>query len=264
MTQPHPIIWTPASVARFWNRYESTGGMDLWHFSRQRGVALLRHVTKHIAITEPILDLGCGSGHLLRLLLEKKHKCFAADVSSKGLEIVEKRFSALSGFLGARLMTSNEKIPFDDSSIGTIFLLETIEHLLSDTLASLFAEISRVLSKNGCLVITTPWCEDLEAGTISCVHCGGIFHKTQHVRTNDCASVTTLVENAGLKIVSCRAALLLPDFGVWIRAQMTPARVSIGCPECGGTCKSPNRSLITRWKSLAHEVKHLVCIAQKK
>lgn len=264
MSNPHPITWTPASIARFWNLYESTGGMDLWHFSRQRGGALLRYAAKQIDIMEPVLDLGSGSGHLLQLLLDKDLKCFAADVSSRGLEIAASRFSTQPGFLGTRFMESNEKVPFDDSSIGTVFLLETIEHLLPETLDALFAEIPRVLFKDGYLVITTPWNENLRAGNVTCVNCGCIFHKTQHLRTNNEESVMAHIENAGFKIVSCKAALLLPDISVWLRAQMTPARVSIACPECGSRCKSPNHSIFARWKSIAHELKHLVCIAQKR
>jgi SAM-dependent methyltransferase len=264
MPNPHPVTWTPESIARFWNRYESTVGMDLWHFSRQRGRALLRHVEKKITIREPALDLGCGSGHLLRLLLGKKIACFAADVSSRGLEIVSNRFSASAGFLGSRIMESSEKIPFDDASIGTVFLLETIEHLLPGTLTSLFIEIQRILSKNGYCVITTPWREDLDAGSVSCKNCGCIFHKTQHLRTFDEAGVRAIAENAGLSILSCAAALLLPESGVWLRAQATPARNFVICPECECPCESPNRSIPARWKSMAHELKHLVCIAQKK
>jgi SAM-dependent methyltransferase len=264
MIAPHPIAWTPASIARFWNLYESTGGMDLWHFSKQRGAALMRYVANQVDIMEPILDLGSGSGHLIGLLLRKNLQCFAADVSSKGLEITAARFSGQSGFLGARFMDSNGKIPFNDASIGTVFLLETIEHLLPDALEALLAEIPRVLSKDGYLIITTPWNEDLRAGCVECAQCGCMFHKTQHLRKNNEASVTATVEKAGLQIVSCEAALLLPDFGVWLHAQMTPSRISVACPECGSPCVSPNRSVFARWKSMTHELKHLVCIARKK
>jgi SAM-dependent methyltransferase len=264
MVKLHPVTWTPAAIERFWNSYESTDGMDLWHFSRQRGAALISFVEKKIDIMEPVLDLGSGSGHLVQLLLDKNIPSFVTDVSSKGLELAEKRLSSQAGFLGARIMEANDELPFEDSSVGTVFLLETVEHLLPDTLTAVFTEIPRVLSKNGYLIITTPWREDLTAGSVTCGLCGCIFHKTQHLRANDEASVAALVTGAGFNIVSCKAELLLPDVKVWIKAQMTPARRSINCPECAAPCKSPNRTVFTRWKSLVHELKHLVCIAQKK
>jgi SAM-dependent methyltransferase len=263
MKSPHPVEWTPASIARFWNSYESTKGMDLWHFARQRGRALLRYVTRRIALREPALDLGCGSGHLMTPLLNRGLKTYGADVSLKGLELVNARFSSHPAFLGTRPMTASDEIPFDNNTMGTIFLLETIEHLLPETLEGLFTEINRALAPGGALVITAPYHENLGNHTIECPACGATFHKTQHVRSCDEGSVTAIVRKGGLAVLSCKPALLLPSWGVWLAAQRTPARTAIACPECGSPCASPNRSAVKRLNKLLGELRHLVCIARK-
>lgn len=237
--------------------------MDLWHFSRQRGRSLLRHVRRHVDYADPVLDLGCGSGHLLQMLVDNRRRSFAADVGSTGLEMLTKRHATNRFFQGAKLMPAPDVVPFDNHSVATVFLLETIEHLLPETLDRLLAETARVLAYWGTLVITTPYRENLDESEIVCSACGCAFHKTQHISSFDEKGVSALVEKAGLSVINVSAPLLLPDPKIWIRAQVTPARVSIGCPECGAACRSPNHSLFARGAGLVAELKHLVCIARK-
>jgi SAM-dependent methyltransferase len=263
MSSPHALRWNPARISRFWERYESTPGMELWHFARQRGGALLRQVRKRIGICEPVLDLGCGSGYLLDILVRRKLKCFGADVNPKAIELLNNRLTGHSAFLGARAMESEQKIPFEDGSAGAVFLLETVEHLLPESIGPLFSEIRRVLKTDGVLIVTAPYRENLDGAMIVCRSCGAAFHKTQHIRSLDEISIREIVEKAGLSVLSCSGLLLLPDWNVWIKAQCSPARISITCPECGNACGSPNSCLFTRWKSLMKELRHLVCIARK-
>jgi SAM-dependent methyltransferase len=260
MASPHPYVWAPASIARFWENYESSPGMELWHFSRQRGAALLRHVRKRALITDPVLDLGCGSGHLLNLLIAQGHHCFGADVNQKALDMATGRFGAFPHFLGSRLITDSADLPFDDRSMGTVFLLETVEHLLPGHGEQLFAEIRRVLTPGGTLVVTTPWREDLDESMVTCSSCAARFHTTQHIGSFDEAALSAMIENAGMSVVSCRPALLLPDPAVWIRAQRVEGAKTARCPECGTKVPSPNRNLFVRWKGLIKETRHLVGI----
>ena len=262
MPAPHCFCWTQASIRQFWEFYEASPGMDLWHFTRQRGGALLRHVQAHTPLGDPVLDLGCGSGFLLDLLLRNNHRSFTADVNTAALEIVTRRFNNSPFFLGARLMTDPATLPFEDNSIATIFLLETIEHLMPESIEQLFTEIARVLRRDGNAVVTAPYQEDLHENTITCTACGAQFHKTQHIRSIDETVLSALMATAGLNVVSCKPTLLLPDWGIWIRAQLTAARATVRCPECGNACSSPNRHLLMRWKGLIKELRHLVCIAR--
>ncbi len=260
----HAVKWTPDLIAGFWRRYESVPGMELWHFSRQRGKALLRYVLKQRALDGPILDLGCGSGHLLDLLVLRGFTCFGADINSKAIELLNKRLSGRKGFLGARVMEFEWKIPFTDDSVGTVFLVETIEHLLPDSTEPLFSEIRRVLKNEGLLVVTSPYRENLNLSMAECKKCGAVFHNTQHLRSLGEKTLVEMVKKAGLRHVSCAGPLLVPDLWVWIRAQQVPKRVTIPCPECGEPCSNPNSNLRRRFKSLLAELRHLVCIAEKK
>lgn len=259
----HKISWDPSAVARFWNRFNASPGLQWWHFSRQRGAALLGFSKKITPITEPVLDLGCGSGFFIDRILRQGHACCAADVSAEAIRLVNDRFKNNPLFRGGTVIGPEGTIPFGTGSIGTVFLLETVEHLLPEMLDPLFGEISRVLVPGGSLVITAPWRENLEENTLACKACGCAFHKTQHVRSIDEPFLAGTAERAGLKIIFCKPALLLPSPPVWIRAQLEPARVSVSCPECGAVCQSPNRSVFTRLKSLLGELRHLVCVAQK-
>jgi SAM-dependent methyltransferase len=264
MITPHDFVWTPASTARFWETYESSPGMELWHFSNQRGKALLRLVRGKAALVEPILDLGCGAGHLLDLLLKRGYRSLGADVNKKAITMITDRFGTHPLFSGGRILDNGAPLPFEKGTVGTVFLLETLEHLLPGTEDFLFQEIRRILVPEGLLVVTAPYREDLDGHMIFCPSCGARFHMMQHVKSLCETDVSAMIESAGLQVLSCRPELLLPEFAVWIRAQMTPDRKTVFCPECGVACASPNRSLAGRWKGLVKEIQHLVMIAKNK
>lgn len=255
--------WTPVTINRFWERFESTEGTELLHFANQRGKALLRYVSHYTTLSEPVLDLGCGSGHLLELCVNRGLRSYGADTNPKAVEVSTKRLSSSPLLLGTRLIEDGASLPFDDKTISTVFLLETIEHLLPPLIEGFFAEIVRILRPRGLLVITTPYREDLRRNTVVCKQCNTSFHRVQHLQSFDVTSVNTIVRQAGLTPLSCRGALLLPDWTVWLRAQTAPCRTRVVCPQCSSECPIPNRSTLRRWRSLVHELRHLVCIANK-
>jgi SAM-dependent methyltransferase len=220
-------------------------------------------VRRRVQLKEPVLDLGCGAGHLLEKLIEGGFRCMAADINEKAVAMVNERFSSRPLFLGCRRMETPDIIPFGSGSVGTVFMLETIEHLPLETMHGVFREIFRVLAPGGAVVATAPFSEKLASSEVSCLSCGARFHKTQHLHSFDEEAVSETVRGAGLAVLSCEGALLLPSLPVWIRAQMTPDRISIACPECGARSESPNRSLPGRLGPLLRELRHLVCIAEK-
>ena len=131
------VEWTPEKIVRFWNAYEDTPGMQNWHFSKQRGAALLSWTSKKASICAPVLDLGCGSGHLTSLLLARGIQTYGADVSDNTEKIVTGRFKGDYNFLGFKQIEAGKPLPFENNSIKTIFLLETVEHLLQPVLDNL-------------------------------------------------------------------------------------------------------------------------------
>ena len=105
------VEWTPEKIARFWNAYEDTPGMQNWHFSKQRGAALLSWTSKKASICAPVLDLGCGSGHLTSLLLARGIQTYGADVSDNTEKIVTGRFKGDYNFLGFKQIEAGKPLP---------------------------------------------------------------------------------------------------------------------------------------------------------
>ena len=258
---PEEIRWNPQKIAAFWSTWEESPAMQNRHFSRQRGAALLKWTAKHVTITEPVLDLGCGPGHLLNLLLNKRIRSAGADVSPRSISIVNERFSSVPCFLGATRLTS-DTLPFEPDMFGTVFLLETIEHLLKDSIDAYLKSIRATLKKDGCLVITTPNRENLSENMITCTECGCSFHRTQHISSFDRHSLATRVVNAGFSVVTCRGVMLPPEMRVWFAARKSRGPQQRNCPEC----KSPvvfRKSAGSRVKDILGELSHLVCIARR-
>jgi 2-polyprenyl-3-methyl-5-hydroxy-6-metoxy-1,4-benzoquinol methylase len=97
-----------------------------------------------------ILDIACGRGVLLTELRRRlpSAQVHGSDVSGPSVEYVRsKGFDAAIGDVTQRL-------PYDDEAFDCIIFGEIIEHVVDPDHA--LQEISRVLTKGGRLVITTP------------------------------------------------------------------------------------------------------------
>ena len=258
-----PVTWTSEKISRFWNSFENRPELHDLHFSKQRGRSLLAFVKKTSKIEEPVLDLGCGSGHLIEYLLSAKYKTFGADVTSSAGDIVQNRFGLNPYFLGFRLLETGKEWPFEQKSISTIFILETVEHLLPDDLHRLLLYVRCTLRDNGYVVITTPNNENLSKFSVCCKKCGSHFHRFQHLRSWTRQSLHELMQSAGFKNVICSPTLLFPDMKVWLRAQKIRRTEPMHCPECNEFIKIEPAGTSERIISLYQELFHLVCIAQK-
>jgi len=255
------VEWTPEKIACFWSAYEETPGMQNWHFSKQRGAALLSWTSKKASICAPVLDLGCGSGHLTSLLLARGIQTYGADVSDNAEKIVTGRFKGDYNFLGFKQIEAGKSLPFENNSIKTIFLLETVEHLLQPVLDNLLLECRRILASGGHIIVTTPNQENLKDSFVFCRNCGAQFHSFQHVRSLNSSSLWDFLEKAGFKKVICRSAVLFPDWSVWLVAQKCRRVSWIPCPECGYHVPNTSISSGNRIRSIIRELYHLVCIA---
>lgn len=96
---------------------------------------------------QSLLDLGCGLGGYSKRLAERGFEVVAFDVSAEYVE----RARALG--VDARHY-DGERLPLDDGSVDTVFLLEVIEHL--EDPARLLREARRVARRN--VLVTTPNC----------------------------------------------------------------------------------------------------------
>jgi SAM-dependent methyltransferase len=207
----HPIEWTPERVKRFWDFYSSNPALEDSYFARMVGRSLLAFVSKRIEIGSAV-DIGCGPGDLIELLLAAGHRAWGADSSPSSLDRVRSRFEGQSGFQGATMMELG-KISLPSESVDTAFMLEVVEHMDDSALGASLTEAGRVLRKDGHLVLTTPNEENLDANKTMCPECGCVYHRIQHVRAWSAASLRAYVEPFGFTTVTCEATVLSPYTG---------------------------------------------------
>lgn len=99
-----------------------------------------------------VLDIGCGNGMVLYNLRFCFRELYGTELSSVRVRISRK---ALRG-LGARVTHNNadEGLKFPDNFFDVVTCVDTIEHLVD--VFSAVREMTRVLRKDGRLVIVTP------------------------------------------------------------------------------------------------------------
>ena len=95
-----------------------------------------------------ILDAGCGTGELLRLLLLQKNlKLYGIDVSDKMLEAAEKKLGKRANLK----LSSVEKMGFKNDSFDYIFSEDAFHHYANYGLV--MKNFYRILKKGGKLIV---------------------------------------------------------------------------------------------------------------
>ncbi|HOK41434.1 MAG TPA: class I SAM-dependent methyltransferase [bacterium] len=99
---------------------------------------------------EVLIDLGCGQGHLLKVLKDNNFTNFyGLDFDCKILK---------NNFVKDRVLNGNIiKLPFKNNSISNIIIMGTLHHLNSiDEYKICLVECERILKKDGMLYIYEP------------------------------------------------------------------------------------------------------------
>lgn len=100
------------------------------------------------------LDVGCGDGKNLRHLVRQgltAENIHGVEVSKKRVE----RCHAL-GWANVRYLEDGVTLPYPDDSTDLINFMEVIEHVPADMIEALLAEMRRVLTPQGLLMVSTP------------------------------------------------------------------------------------------------------------
>jgi SAM-dependent methyltransferase len=127
-THPNPLIrWI------FWKRLEM--------------------MLKGIKPLERVLDYGCGTGALLYSLSKYCGEVYGLDAEIRPAELMKKTFNLKKVSL---IKQSALKLPFKNESLDAIFAADVLEHFSEENVERIHKEFSRVLKKNGLLVISGP------------------------------------------------------------------------------------------------------------
>lgn len=107
---------------------------------------------KLMAVTGPVkgkkvLDVGCGTGRIIRKLTEKGATVTGLDLSSEMVLVAQKKFPKVKFVEG-----DIEKLPFNDEEFDVVVASFLIVHLKG--LMKAFDEVYRVLKAGGIFVIT--------------------------------------------------------------------------------------------------------------
>ena len=97
---------------------------------------------------QKILDLGCGTGTLIKLLTKKNKEVEGIDISKKVVKIGQKKG------LKIKVADLHKTFPYPKKHFDTITAGEIIEHIYDTDF--FLEEISRVLKPNGYLILSTP------------------------------------------------------------------------------------------------------------
>ena len=186
--RPHPVDWTDENVARFWDYLARNDAGEFFSQKHSRDIA--RRLRGYAAV----VDIGCGTGPLLEVLVSQGAKAIGVDSSPGVLEAAQHRVPSATFHLGSVI-----DIPLPDASVDAATLIEVVEHLDDATLDAAIREARRVLRPNGILLITTPNAEDLGASMRQCPECGTEFHIYQHVRRWTGASLRDYLEARGFE-----------------------------------------------------------------
>jgi SAM-dependent methyltransferase len=115
---------------------------DILNTRKRAGEIIRRYYDRK----EPFLDMGCGTGNILRLLDPKRDQALGVDISIQMLKRAKK-----IGFNCLR--ANNYRTPFKDETFAMISAFSVVHHMAD--LEMFFKEIFRILRKGG--VLYTDW-----------------------------------------------------------------------------------------------------------
>ncbi len=98
-----------------------------------------------------VLDVGCGTGRLVKFLNKRGFDAFGCDSEALGLKIARKINKK-----GKIFKASAEELPLENESFDLVSALSVIEHLSEKGGINFIKEARRVLKKQGLFFIITP------------------------------------------------------------------------------------------------------------
>jgi ubiquinone/menaquinone biosynthesis C-methylase UbiE len=110
--------------------------------------AIAQKITKN----KVVLDIASGEGYGSFLLSKSATKVFGVDIDEKSINHAKVKYASSENI--EFNVGSTDAIPLKDNSVDVVISFETIEH--HDKHDLMMREVSRVLKKNGVLLISSP------------------------------------------------------------------------------------------------------------
>ena len=154
---------------------------------------------------ERVLDLGCGAGHFLALLRALGAEPIGVELSERALEQARSRESRAE----THLLAADGSIPLAHGSVDLVWCSEVIEHVAD--VGGLLAEVRRVLSPGGRILLTTPFHGRIKGAALALTRFDSHFDPLgQHLRFFTPSSLRRTLEAARLDVADVTAARGLP------------------------------------------------------
>ena len=132
------------------DRLSRLAQLERWHFwFVGRRLLIDRLLNRYLDDkAQLVLDLGCGTGLMLEILMRQGHRAVGLDLRPEGL------YATRQALPRSRLLQAKAtQLPLKENVFGTVMLLDVFEHV-DDRVV--LAEVQRVLRPGGWAVITVP------------------------------------------------------------------------------------------------------------
>ena len=153
----------------------------------------LRAARDRVGFEAPVVDIGCGRGELLELLVEDGFKAIGVDVNDMQLDIARRHGGAVIhddafAYLGS----------LEANSVLAVTGIHIVEHIPFQDLVRLMQEVIRVLKKGGVAIFETPNPRNIIVGATN------FWFDPTHIRPLPSEVLQLLLETVGFPHVEAR------------------------------------------------------------
>ena len=118
---PKELIWNDELVQKFWTYYSNKTET---YYAEVFGNIFVHDYKNYIPNNGICIDYGCGSGGLVKSLLNQNIKTIGIDDNTRSVELLKKRFKGNNHLIGS---FSIEEVKKQTIKADVIFSLEAIE-----------------------------------------------------------------------------------------------------------------------------------------
>lgn len=197
---------------------------NLW---QNKGILLHRQIRRSQVVKkclnnkDKILDIGCAEGFTTSYISNNNNLVIGIELNMEYLKLAQKKVKGAIFING-----SIDYLPFKDNYFDAVSILEVLEHLPIDLQQSGLKESSRVLNKNGTMVISVPYKE--ERVFTRCIHCYKETPLWGHLHSLDENNITSLLPHHAFTLkekynlphlffVSCLSIFKFLPISLWLK-----------------------------------------------